>query len=50
MGNRYSSFPFFFAQKDIDERKLLDNAVTAVFFLRALQAVGYFRGEVAPRR
>ncbi len=43
-------FLFFFAQKDIDERKLLDNAVTAVLFLRALQAVGYFRGEVEPRR
>ena len=31
-------------QKDMDEEKLLENAVIAVFFLRALQTAGYFDG------
>ena len=31
-------------QKDMDEGKLLENAVIAVFFLRALQTSGYFDG------
>ncbi len=36
-------------QRDMEEKQLLSNAVIAVFFLRALQAVDYFSGEVMRR-
>ena len=36
--------------KDLEEKQLMSNAVMAVFFLRALQAAGYFHGEIFPPR
>ena len=36
-------------QENVDGQQLMKNAVTAVLFLRALQAVHYFDG-VAPKR
>ena len=36
-------------QKDIDESKLMQNAVIAVFFLNALQHAGYFK-SVVPKK
>lgn len=36
-------------QEDVEDEQQMKNAVIAVLFLRALQAVNYFEG-VAPRR